>query len=84
MRSTGASPSRRAGSVPWFWQLAQFLLVNLVGYMINQAVFLSSHGLIWSHFLGPAMSWNLAKATASLIALFWNFGANRVWTWRGL
>ena len=65
-------------------QLLQFFLVNLVGYGINQLAFLGSHALIWQHLFGAALEWNLAKATASGIALFWNFGANRLWTWRGL
>ncbi len=65
-------------------QLAQFFLVNLVGYAINETIFLGSHALIWQHFLPTALAWNFAKATASGIALFWNFSANRLWTWRGL
>ena len=65
-------------------QLAQFFLVNLVGYGINELVFLGSHELVWGHLFGPIIAWNLSKATASGIALFWNFGANRLWTWRGL
>lgn len=69
---------------PVHTQLAQFFLVNLVGYAINQGTFLGSHAVLWSHLFGPAWAWNLAKATASGVALFWNFGANRLWTWRGL
>jgi putative flippase GtrA len=65
-------------------QMGQFFLVNLVGLGINQLAFLGSHALIWQHLLVPALAWNLAKATASAIALFWNFSANRLWTWRGL
>ncbi|MCX7671134.1 MAG: GtrA family protein [Anaerolineae bacterium] len=65
-------------------QLAQFFLVNLGGYAINELIFLASHALVWQHFCPDALAWNLAKATASGIALFWNFGANRLWTWRGL
>jgi putative flippase GtrA len=51
---------------------------------INTLTFLGSYALIWSHVAGPAWSYNLAKATASGVTLFWNFGANRAWTWRGL
>ncbi|MGC8781989.1 MAG: GtrA family protein [Anaerolineae bacterium] len=69
---------------PFNTQLAQFFLVNLVGYAINELVFLGSHALVWQHLFTAAMAWNLAKATASGVALFWNFGANRLWTWRGL
>ena len=69
---------------PLTTQLAQFFLVNLAGLGINMLTFLGSHALIWSHFFAPRWSYNLAKATASGMALFWNFGANRAWTWRGL
>lgn len=65
-------------------QVAQFFLVNLVGLAVNQLVFLGSNALIWRHLLAATLAWNLAKATASGVALFWNFGANRLWTWRGL
>jgi len=65
-------------------QLPQFFLVNLVGYAINETIFLGSHALIWQHFLPTALAWNFAKAAASGVALFWNFSANRLWTWRGL
>lgn len=65
-------------------QLSQFFLVNLIGYGINQLTFLGSHALLWSQFLNPNWAVSLAKMTASGIALFWNFGANRLWTWRGL
>ncbi len=65
-------------------QLAQFFAVNLLGYAINEAVFLSSHDLLWGHILGTAAAWNLSKGTASIVALFWNFAINRLWTWRGL
>jgi putative flippase GtrA len=34
-----------------------------------------------SHF---ALAFNLAKAIAIVVVLFWNFGANRLWTYRGL
>jgi len=65
-------------------QLVTFFGVYVIGYFINQMVFLGSDAYIYSHFLGPALSVNLAKATANIIALFWNFGANRLITYRGL
>jgi putative flippase GtrA len=65
-------------------QLFQFVLVNLVGYGINQLMFLGSHAVLWGHFFGPVLAYNLAKMTASGVALFWNFSVNRLWTWRGL
>lgn len=61
-------------------QLGQFLLVNMVGYAINQAIFLS----LSQYVLAPWGTWgyNLAKAIAIGVVLFWNFGVNRIWTYR--
>lgn len=65
-------------------QMAQFLLINIIGLGINQTVFLGSHALLWTHLIEGVWAYYLAKATASGVALFWNFGANRLWTWRGI
>jgi putative flippase GtrA len=81
-------------------QLVQFFIVNLVGLGINQAVFLSADqfllgpkgllhsqiGLLASAFglRHAVLAYNLAKACATVVALFWNFGGNRLWTYRGL
>lgn len=81
-------------------QLGQFALVNVAGLAINQAIFLGldrfvlgEAGLLatpMTHLAGIlglthfTLAYNLAKAVAIVIVLFWNFGANRVWTYRGL
>jgi putative flippase GtrA len=65
-------------------QLIQFFLVNLVGLGINQLTFLGSASLVWGHLLPLVWSTNLAKMTASGVALIWNYSANRLWTWRGI
>ena len=81
-------------------QLGQFALVNVVGLALNQAIFVSLDRLVLgetgalsapmsslagsiglAHF---TLSYNLAKACAIAVVLFWNFGANRLWTYRGL
>ena len=73
--------SRQRALLP---QLGQFFLVNVVGWGINEAIFLGSYQVLWGHLFAPGLAWNLSKATASFTVLFWNFGANRLWTWRGL
>lgn len=81
------SKERQAGS-----QLFQFALVSLVGLGINQLVFLGVHHQFepqWLNYLGDAdlaftVSYNFAKLFAIGIVLFWNFTANRLWTYRGL
>ena len=76
--ATGPIPRREAR--PIGPQLGQFLLVNLAGYVINQAIFLSLDRYVFTDW-GPGR-YNLAKAIAIGVVLFWNFGINRVWTYR--
>jgi putative flippase GtrA len=72
-------------------QLAQFAMVSLVGYGLNQLVFLTLHHLwedYWMAYFGAEVgfvaSYNVAKLFAIGVVLFWNFTANRLWTYRGL
>ncbi len=73
-------------------QLTKFVLVSVVGLAINQAVLLTIHHLAepyWQQLLGNpgtayTASYNFAKLFAIGVVLFWNFFANRVWTYRGL
>jgi len=64
-------------------QLAQFALVNVAGLAINQVVFLSLDRYVFEPWLGP-LGYNVAKAIAIIVVLFWNFGVNRIWTYRGI
>lgn len=81
------SRERKAGG-----QLLQFTTVSLIGLLINQFVFLSVHNLLepfWLEWIGNAglaftVSYNFAKLFAIGVVLFWNFFANRLWTYRGL
>jgi len=85
---------------PFPSQLGQFALVSIIGLGINQAIFLSLDRFVLgeagalatpvaslagtlgiTHF---TLAYNLAKAIATVIVLFWNFGGNRMWTYRGL
>jgi len=81
-------------------QLVQFFLVNIGGLLLNQAIFLSldawvlgEAGLLAVPMAALALNvglahyklaYNLSKAVATIIVLFWNFGANRLWTFRGI
>jgi len=81
-------------------QLAQFVLVNIGGLLLNQAIFLSldawvlgEAGALAAPMATVALSMGLAhyklaynssKAIATVIVLFWNFGANRLWTFWGI
>lgn len=63
-------------------QMGQFLLVNLVGYGINQALFLSLDRYVFAPW--GVWGYNLSKAIAIGVVLFWNFGVNRIWTYKGI
>ena len=79
-------------------QLAQFTLVNIAGWAINTGIFYSADRWLWGEtglLAGPIgalalaigvqhfdLAYNLAKALATGVVLFWNFFVNRVWTFR--
>jgi putative flippase GtrA len=73
-------------------QLVQFTVVNLVGLILNSIIFYFSYKFFFVPMLElwmepgllRALAANLAKAFAIGLVLFWNFGANRLWTYRGL
>ncbi len=64
-------------------QLPQFALINFIGLIINNLIVVGADALLVG-YIGEPWSYNIAKAIAILIVLFWNFGANRLWTYRGL
>ncbi|MFN8494220.1 MAG: GtrA family protein [Caldilineaceae bacterium] len=81
------SRERHAGS-----QLLQFAIVSLVGLVLNQLIFLTvlrrTEPLFikWAgqQHLGHLLGYNFAWAVAVGIVMVWNFGVNRLWTYRGI
>ena len=69
-------------SKPLAGQLGQFFVVNIAGLAINLTV-LNALDPFFTRLLGP-LGYNAAKAVATIVVLFWNFGANRRWTYRGI
>jgi putative flippase GtrA len=67
---------------PFGPQLLKFLVVNLVGYAINQAIFLSLDHYVFEPW--GVLGYNLSKAIAIGVVMFWNFGINRIWTYKGI
>ncbi len=73
-------------------QMAKFALVSVVGLGINLIVFRYFDELLrpfWADWLSSAdlgftFSYNSAKLFAIGVVLFWNFAANRLWTYKGL
>jgi len=68
---------------PILGQLGQFALVNVIGLGINNLVLWAVFRLI-TGFVPDPFDYNLAKITAIGVVLFWNYGINRVWTYRGI
>lgn len=69
---------------PLHTQFGQFALVNLIGLGINQFVFLMTDKYIYEPMFAHPFDYNVAKATAIIVVLFWNFFANRFTTYRGI
>lgn len=67
-------------SQPLLPQLGQFGLVNLVGLGINELIFLSLDHWVFGSW--GTWGYNVSKAIAIGVVLFWNFFINRLWTYR--
>ncbi len=67
-------------SKPIWQQISQFFMVNTAGLGINLAVFGTVSGLLIPR-LGMKWGVNIAQVIAVGVALFWNFLANRFWTY---
>ena len=65
-------------------QLAQFAIVNVLGLIINTVLLVVMDQYVFSNFVNERLSYNLAKAFAIGVVLFWNFGVNRIWTYRSI
>jgi putative flippase GtrA len=64
-------------------QLPQFALINIIGLLINNLIVVGLDAVL-APYISEPWSYNIAKAIAVGVVLFWNFGANRLWTYRGL
>lgn len=63
-------------------QLVQFFVVNVVGWGINTGVLALLTPLFFN--LVGRLGYNIAKAIATIIVLFWNFFVNRYWTYSNI
>jgi putative flippase GtrA len=62
-------------------QLGQFALVNVVGLAINTGILVGLDNYVFPDAWG-LWGTNLAKAIAIGVVWFWNYGVNRLWTYR--
>ncbi len=67
-------------------QFGQFAIVNLIGLGLNDLVLLGADRWIFEPIFptNEQVALGLAKACAIGIVLFWNFGANRLTTYRNI
>lgn len=65
-------------------QLARYAIVNVLGLGINTVLLVVMDRYVFQNFFSVRLSMNLAKAFAIAVVLFWNFGINRIWTYKGI
>lgn len=80
--------------LPFFKQFMQYLLVSIVGLLINLSIFaffdsrliaLFNNLLPSGFFLSSIIvGHNIAVALATIVVLFWNYLANRFWTFKSI
>lgn len=81
-------------SLPFVKQFAQYLIVSVIGLLINIFIFATSDPPLIQFFDAtlPAdfilnstvIGHNVAVAIATVFVLFWNYFANRFWTFRNI
>jgi putative flippase GtrA len=65
-------------------QLVQFSVISVLGLVINTVILVVLDQYVFRGLVSERLSYNLAKAFATGVVLFWNFGMNRMWTYRGI
>jgi len=64
----------------WRKQLAQYTLISLFGLALNDLIVLSLENVLGSMLGQPEFGYLPAKAIATGVVVFWNYFANRMWT----
>lgn len=66
----------------WRRQLAQYAFISLIGLALNNLILLSLEG-VFGAWLGSAQwAYLPAKVVATGVVVFWNYFANRSWTFK--
>jgi putative flippase GtrA len=65
-------------------QYVKFVIVNIIGLALNLGIMKGMFLILTGQVIMPAnpseTHWNIAKAAAIVIVAFWNFFANKYWT----
>jgi len=80
--------------LPFSKQFVQYLLVSIIGLLINTSIFAITdqsfiqifNGILPNNFPFSAtvVGHNTSVAIATIVVLFWNYFANRFWTFRSI
>lgn len=71
-----------AVNADWRKQLAQFTLVSLVGLALNNLIVLSLEDIFGIILGEPQWGYLPAKVLATGVVVFWNYFANKTWTFK--
>jgi putative flippase GtrA len=66
----------------WRKQFAQFTLISLFGLALNNIIVLSLEGALGNILGQPEWGYLPAKVIATGVVVFWNYFANRIWTFK--
>lgn len=66
----------------WRRQFAQFTLVSFIGLTLNNLIVLSLEGILGTLLGQPQWGYLPAKVIATGVVVFWNYFANRTWTFK--
>ena len=66
----------------WHTQLLQFLTVSLVGLILNNTIVLLLEHPLGTLLPRPELGYVPAKVIATMVVVFWNYFANRTWTFK--
>ena len=67
----------------WRRQFAQFTAISLVGLALNNLIVLSLENILGAALGQPEWGYLPAKIVATGVVVFWNYFANRTWTFKG-
>jgi len=80
--------------LPFIKQFSQYLIVSIIGLIINISIFAITNKSLFRVFDGllpnsfpfssSVVSYNTSAAIATIVVLFWNYFANRFWTFRSI
>lgn len=66
----------------WRRQFAQFTLISLFGLALNNLIVLSLENVLGNILGQPEWGYLPAKVIATGVVVFWNYFANRMWTFK--